>query len=78
MHMHMHMYMYVPMCVCACVTEVAVLRACSPRTTHHAPRTTHHAPLQVAVLRAERIKHVRCNPAQWALYEAARVVRAPC
>ena len=49
----------------------------APRATRHAPRTTRHAPLQVAVLRAERIKDVRCNPTQWALYEAARVVRDP-
>lgn len=28
----------------------------------------------MAVLRAERIKDVRCNPVQWQLYESARAV----
>ena len=41
------------------------------------PRAPRPAPLQVAVLRAEKIKDVRCNKAQWALYEAARKVRLP-
>ena len=46
---------------------------------HICPRCSCHGParLQVAVLRAEKIKDVRCNKAQWALYEAARKVRLP-
>ena len=59
---------------CMHANIIVCARACARGGRATAP---HPARVQVAVLRAEKIKDVRCNKAQWALYEAARKVRLP-